>query len=332
MVTQVTQELEQVRLVIPEPFFSYDWDEAININQGETVKLLKVCKMQSEMLRTSRNWPVNPETLAWMTLWTRNFNLVQGTISILESRVGIARAGQEFTLRMLWRPTFELWVTLNFILKESPDLFSAHGTEKQTLDHRLCAYLAWCFWNDKEFAHKLTQGWRLDTIFPNGKALTPEDDQILNQVLELLWGDENAANVAGGREKKRLVRQNSLRDRNQFIKWLQHERLRGFEDRIRKQRPLSYFELVDPENNSLLALLRSSWAEAGYPTYQEGSALIHGSTFARHMELISDQIFPRIVALDGDVQEQAGHIRRHCNFNARIIQSIQERMEREELA
>lgn len=329
--TQVTQELEAVRLEIPELLLSYNWDEAINANQGETVKLLKVCKMQSETLRKSSNWPVTPETLTWMTLWTRNFNLLQGTISILESQVGIAKAGQEFTLRMLWRPAFELWVTLNFIFTGSAGLFRAHEIEKQTLDQRLCAYLAWCLWNDKEFAHKLTQGWRLDRLFGNGEVPTPEANQGLNQGLELLWGDEKAADAAGERETKRLVRLNSLNDRNQLGKWLQHEKLRDFEDQIRNERPLNYFELVDPENKSLLGVLRSSWTEAGYPAYQEGSALIHGSTFVRHMELINDHIFPRIAASDDVVQQQAGHIRRHCNFNALTIQWIQEKMEREGL-
>ncbi len=330
--TQVPQKLEAVRLKIPEPLLSYNWDEAINVNQGETAKLLKVCKMQCETLRKPRNWLTTPETLTWMTLWVRNFNLLQGTISILESEVGIAKAGQEFTLRMLWRPAFELWVTLNFIFNESAELIRAHEIEKQTLEQRLCAYLAWCLWNDKEMAHKMTQGWRLDTLFGNGKAPTPGGEQKLNQGLELLWGDEKASDPARDRELKRRVRVNSLNDRNQLRKWLQHEKLLDFEEQIRIKRPRNYFELVDPDNKSLAGVLRSSWTDAGYPAYQEGSALIHGSTFVWHMELINDQIFPRIATSEDVVQRQASHVRRHCHFNARTIQLIQERMEREGLA
>jgi len=330
--THVPQELEAVRLEIPEQLLSYKWDEAINATQGETVKLLKVCKMQCETLRKSSNWPATPETITWMTLWTRNFNLLQGTISILESKVGIVEAGQEFTLRVLWRPAFELWITLNFIFNGSAVPVSTNETEKQTLEKRLCAYLAWCLWNDKEIAHKMTQGWRLDTLFDSGKVPIFEGEQELNQGLKLLWGDEKAFDPERDREFKRRVRLNSMNNRNQLRRWLQHEKLRYFEKQIRNNRPFNYFELVDPENKSLAGVLRSSWTDAGYPAYQEGSALIHGSTFEWHMELINDHIFPRIASSDEVVQRQAGHVRRHCNFNARTIQWIQERMKREGLA
>jgi len=328
---QVPKELEAVRFEIPEQLLSYNWEEAINVNQGETVKLLKVCKIQSEMLQKCGSWPVTPETLTWMTLWTRNFNLLQGTISILESRVGIAKAGQEFTLRMLWRPAFELWVTLNFILNECAIMFSAHGPEKQTLAHRMCAYLAWCLWNDKKFTNKLTQSERLDTLFGNGKVPTHEAEQILNQWMEFAWGDEKAANAAEDRKTKHRVRLNSLNKRNLLLKWLHHEKLRDFEDQIRNKKPLNYFVLVEPENKSLAYLISSSLVEAGFPAYQEASALIHGSTFIRHMELIDDHIFPSIAASDDVVQRQASHIRRSCNFNAMVIQAIQKRMESESL-
>lgn len=328
---QVPKELETFRLNIPEQLLNYNWDEAIKVNQGETVKLLKVCKMQGEMLQRCSNWPVNPETLTWLTLWTRNFNLLQGAISILESTIGIAKTGQEFALRILWRPAFELWVTLNFILTESVGLSSTPGTEKHTLTHRMCAYLAWCLWNDEILADNLTQGARLSTLFSNGEVPTHEDAQRLNQGLEFLWGDKNAHDSAGDRQTKHLVRVNSLNKRNLFLKWLQHEKLRDFVDQIRNKKLKNYFALVDPENQSLAGLLRPSWIDAGYPAYQEASALIHGSTFIRHMELIGDHIFPNIAAADEIVQRQASHIRRHCNFNAVTIQGIKNRMEKEGL-
>ena len=329
--TQVTKELESVRLEIPEPLFKYNWDEAINATQDETVNLLKVCKMQCETLQKSRSWPTTPETLSWMTLWTRNFNLLQGTISVLESNVGIAKMGQELTLRMLWRPSFELWVTLNFIYNESAEGLIKNNIEKQTLGKRLCAYLAWCLWNDKEFAHRMTQGWRLDALFGEGKSIQNETEYELNQALEMLWGDENASDPADDLKAKGLVRKDSLNRRNQLQRWLQHEKLREFEKQIRytKPSPLNYFGLVDPDNKSLANVLRSSWTDAGYPAYQEASSLIHGSTFEKHMELIVDRIYPRILCSDEAVQRQASHVRRFCHFNAHTLQFIQERIERE---
>lgn len=336
---QVTQGLDAIRLRsdIFQPLLNYDWDEAINENaaqgevKAETVKLLESCKIQGATLRKVSNWTVTPETLAWLTLWTRNFNLLQGAIAILESLVGIAQSGQEFSLRLLWRPAFELWVTLNFILTEGVVGIVNREPEKQTLSERLCAYLAWCFWNDKEVAHKLTQGWRLDEIFGKGNKLPTEEEKLINRLMETHWGDEKAFDQERDRQTKRLVRENYLNERNQLRRWLQHEKLSDFEDRIRNEKPRSYFELVAPENRSIADCLRSSWSDAGYPLYQEASALIHGSTFLHHMELIDSHLFPRFAASAADVQRQASHIRRHCHFNAIILLHIQERMETERM-
>lgn len=197
----------------------------------------------------------------------------------------------------------------------------------------MCAYLAWCLWNDKEFFDKLTKEWRLKDLFGNGNVPTREAAQKLNQGLEFLWGEDKAANIAGDQQAKRRVRMNSMNKRSQLLKWLQHEKLRDFADQIKNKipKPSNYFQLVDPENKNLACLLRSTWTDAGYPAYQEGSALIHGSTFIQHMELIDDHIFPNIAASDDEVQRQASHIRGHCNFNARTIQQIKKRMESESL-
>ncbi|MEN6488940.1 MAG: hypothetical protein ABFD66_08670 [Smithella sp.] len=330
---QIYEGLEAARLKFPEPILKIDWDQAININEGkvETVKLLKVCKLQAETLRACRGWPAVPETLTWITLWTRNLNLLQATIAILESQVGIAEAGQAFALRILWRPAFELWVILSFIYKEKFRFIPEHGVEQQTLAYRMCAYLAWCLWNDKERAHKMTESQRLDTLFGSGKMPKQEEIQLVNQGLKFLWGDDQAADPADDRETKRLVRTTSLDERNQLLRWLQHEKLCKFEDKIRKERPSNYFELVAPQNRSLCSLLRSSWIGAGYPAYQEASSLIHGSTFVQHMKVIDNDIFPNIASTDVVVQRQAGHVRRYCHFNVRILQCIQKRMEQEGL-
>jgi len=329
---QIPQEIEDIQMESIEPLLNYDWDEAIIATEGETSKLLKICKMQCEMFRKSSCKPMTPAVLSWMTLWIRNFNLLQGTISVLESDIGVVNAGQEFVLRMLWRPAFELWITLNYIFSESAQPMQTKEIEKHTLGHRLCAYLAWCLWNDKEVAHKFTQGWRLDTLFNTKKTITAENENKLNQIIETLWGDENTYHPDWNRETKKNVRMNSLNKRNQLRKWLQHEKLCDFEERIRLERPLNYFVLVEPENKSLAGLLRSSWSDAGYPSYQESSALIHGSTFTGHMEFIDGHIFPHIVKSEDDVQLQAAHVRRHCHFNALTMQWIQERMEKEDLA
>lgn len=323
---KISHDLEKLNFEIPKALLKYDWDNDIDINEGETANMLKVCKILTKLLAKCTHWNVTPETLSWMTLWIRNFNLLQGAISILESQVGILTAGQELTLRILWRPAFELWLTLNYIYNESANLFSNQDAPKRTLEDRMCAYLAWCIWADKEFYHKLTQGWRLDAVYGKEGAQSNQGSNAFQQGLEVLWGDEEAANESKDQEEKHLLRKVSFEQRNQLQRWLQHEKIQKFESLIKSERPRSFFELIDFQNKSVAALLRSSWIDAGYPAYQEASSLIHGTTFVNHMDLIEHSLFPHLIVDGGMVQRQAGHIRRHCKFNAVTLELIQKSM------
>ena len=329
--TQNNIDIGDIRFEIPDVLFNYPWDEDIEINQGETALLLQTCKEQSSILKKTKEWSPTPETIAWVTLWTRNLNLMQSAISILESRIGIAKAGQRFALRILWRPAFELYVTLNYILSESSDLIKKPNSEKFSISHRLCGYLAWCLWNDKELSHKFTQKWRLDTVYGKNGPLSPENEELYNQAKEFFWGDVEPYSYKKDQEKKKEVREISFNERTQFIRWLRHEKLNDFYNKIQRDKPRTYFSLIDPENRSLASLLSSSMNDAGYPLYQEASTLIHGSTFKEHTEMIGEYLYPLIVESDEFVQRQAGHVRRYCRFNFVTISKIQDRMEREEL-
>lgn len=325
--TDVFKDIEDVHFRIPNTVFQIPWDKYINDSQGEMVKMLELGKIQCETLQKSLNWSAFPETLAWMVLWTRNFNLIQSVISILDCDLGIEKAGQVFTLRILWRLAFELMVTLDFILSESADLIKkGPHPEKKTFAQRLCGYLAWCLWNDKEFDHKMTQGWRLDALFGKGEVMTTENKNQLNKMIEIFWGDENAIDPAMDKDKKRNIREDSLNNRSRLLRWLSHKKLFNFREQLQNQRPSNYFELIDPDYKSLSMLLSSSWNDAGYPAYQDASALIHGSTFKGHMELIAEHLFPGIAASDEEVQRKASHVRRYCNFNSITLQLIQGKM------
>jgi hypothetical protein len=327
----IIKDMEDFRFWVPDNIFKIPWDQYINDAEGEMSKMLKICKTQTETLQKFINRPSTPENLSWMILWTRNFNLVQGVISVLMCESGWLNAGSSFILRILWRLSFELWLTLNFILTESASPIGNTQKEKNTLEERLCGYLAWCLWSDKEFAHKMTQGWRLDTIIGQEKVRNPNTINQLNDLIELFWGDEDAVNDSSNKDMKRDIRKNSMSDRSRLLKWLNHNKLSSFEETIRNQRPSNYFELIDPNYKSISRFLSSSWNDACYPAYQDTSALIHGSTFKGHMEFGTDHIFPKIGVLDEDVQMDAKHVRLFCNFNSITLLSIQNRMIEDDL-
>ena len=303
----------------------YDWDDAIQQTEGETSKLLYICKCQCGVLKNIIEWPSTPETMAYLTLWTRNFNITQGAISIVNNDTpGIVNAGRDFLLNILWRPVFELSIILNFILYESaaPEMFRSPSNKKFSIEYRLCAYLAWSLWNDKEICHKLTQKWRLDHFYTDNVS---ENNSELKEMLNFFWG-EDGNNDTDNKKMKHNVRSNSFEMRSRLKRWLEDEKLCDFEERLRNDRPRSYFELVIPENKSLAGLLRSSWTDAGYPAYQEASALIHGCTFVGHMEPVEDCVFPKILSSDEDLQRAAAHVRRYCHINMITLSELHKRL------
>jgi hypothetical protein len=110
-----------------------------------------------------------------------------------------------------------------------------------------------------------------------------------------------------------------------YLSWSNSSKVKPWFDRIRhaSPRPRSFFGLVDPECRSVGAVLAQDDRRFVYPAYQYSSNLIHGSTVDGILQYVEDGVMPFVAATDRKVQKQAGHVRRFCHFNARLLADLQ---------
>ena len=316
------QPLADARMEVP-PLGEYPWQAAIDSNEGEARKLLALCAEQSGLLTRAKSWVATPEAIGWLTLWTRNYQQMQGAISLLQSNPNVTKCGQLFTLELIWRSAFELYLQLLAIHGRSlPQQVDDDVDESQVAD-RLNAYVAWSIYQDRGYANNLTQGWRLDRLMSPGGARAAENDPRIIELMNLLWGDESIASEQESKKTKRSLRQEAWDRKNMYMRWLHHPALEPWFEQIRESRPRNFFELISPESASVSRTLTDLLStDAGYPAYQRASSIAHGSTIDAFLTNVSGLLMPEVAVDEERLQSAAGHVRRFSHFNGSCLAAL----------
>ena len=316
------QPMADARLAIP-PLEEYAWQEAIDSNEGEARKLLMLCAEQSALLAQAGLSVATPEAVGLLTLWTRNYQQMQGAISLLQSDPNVTKCGQVFTLELIWRSAFELYLQLLVIHGRAlPQKVDDDVDESQVLD-RINAYVAWSIYQDRGYANNLTQGWRLDRIMDPAGARGAEKDPRIGELMNRLWGDEAIETEQELKKKKRNLRQEALDRKNIYMRWLHHPDLEPWFQRIRESRPRDFYGLISEESASVgRAMAELLSTDAGYPAYQRASSIAHGSTIDAFLTNASGFLMPEVVVDEARLQSAAGHVRRFSHFNGSSLAAL----------
>ncbi len=319
-----TTHMHNSTIDIP-PLWEYSWHEAIDENDGESRNLLELCSSQAVLLERCKEWTAAPEAIGWLTLWTRNYQQMQGAISLLQSDPGITNCGQLFTLELIWRSSFELYLQMLAIYGESmPQLSNTQQNSEQVVKN-LNAYVAWSIYQDRGYCIKLTNGRRLDSIWDTELAKALKQDPDISKFIKHLWGDEYNSTEENLIKEKKDQREESIRRRNMYMRWLEHPRLSGWFKKIREQQSRDFFGLISSENGSVRKTMDAILTtDSGYPAYQRASAIAHGTSIDAFLTNIAGHLAPSIAVDKDQVQSSAGHVRRFCHFNCSVLSSLLE--------
>ena len=134
----------KLKLLIPD-IWDTEWVEAIEEAEGLDEFLLSIQARAAHLLKPINDYDVTFERLAWLSLWTRAFSILDGV------RAAILRESI-FLLQVLARMEFELVLHTHTILASDP------------VD-RLRAYCAWCISNDRSFQRKVVDPKTLDAVW-----------------------------------------------------------------------------------------------------------------------------------------------------------------------
>ncbi len=236
--------IDDLSYFIPESFLEYDWNGAIEENDGETVSLLEIAAFQTNTLKSFPNQEPSPSSLACLILWTRNYTLVQSIISLLQSRPGITRIGQYFSNELLWRAAFELQLQLIAIVNkpEKEKHQNTHIAEEASIVDKLYAYLAWCLSNDIDYHQKITQRWRLDKVWDESHAEEMNQDPLAKQIYRYMYGEDVEVEDRDKRiQKKSKQRKMGFDHRSRYLQWAHHPLIEKWYEKIRDNRIRSFF-------------------------------------------------------------------------------------------
>ncbi len=318
----MTFRFESLELLVPE-LWDKPWEEWIAEAEGIDREFLTAEAVYANMLRVVPAKPVTPEKVAWLTIWSRLFNTIEGVR-------GAKDVQSNMSILALARVAYE--VSLHVEAIGLPALTAAGSgglTEEawEAVRDRLRAYCAWTLRGDERLHERLTKPWHL---------LAAHDRQLERDFIHD-WGDSVGMWEAMSGQKLELVsKQEEAQDRRRaqaqfqaeltrIRKWLSDERLKPWRDKLHQleqkddRGTVSFFQLVGA-GTSVSNFLNQRGMSIGYFEYLRGSAVVHGSSMGSVMAAREGFITPDFADLEDDAVRSAGHVISRCRIVAVFLQ------------
>lgn len=305
-----------IEFKIPD-FSNIDWQQEI-AEADEMDKLLLPCLARAANLLDGINEEANPQSIAWMIIWTQVFLIIQNALVAV-------RGGAEFTLRILDRSIFELHLIMFAIIPES---ISGSLNEKEELHEKLAAYAAWCIYNDiKAYDRKLERR-NIDSVWDESfkYEIAKDPDHLVR--FEKRFGKIEFENPDEVSKMKRDYEQKLWENQNQLSEISQHPEILPWINKLEKAsekpktRIFSFFELIGGSRSSIRKELEEKDLKYTYSIYEEASLLLHGSTFNNLFHVHDNTAYPRINVPPDIISNLAQSIGSSCNSILVLLTAI----------
>ncbi|HUW49015.1 MAG TPA: hypothetical protein VMW36_09775 [Patescibacteria group bacterium] len=300
------------KLNIPQ-LWEKDWDEAISDAEGISKEILKVQFGAARLLKGIDDFTLTPERLAWTTLWTRLF-------SSLEAALLAVNKNSEYTLRIISRAVFEDSLHGQMLLE--------HDQDDWDVNDKLCAYVAWCLWNDRQVFTEVLDN--LDKIWSS----SPTNDIALNpkmrNAFESVFGKLNLQSEHKLAWEKQKQKERAEETLERIKSWMEHPKLQPWLKRIKylkknRIRP-SFYSLLDENTNNVRKRAEDSDIDFGYVLFKESSNLIHGSTIEQLLVHSDSSITPRFTGFSQETASSADYICGTCRSLTVLLYLIQKEL------
>lgn len=299
-------------------FANENWDELIEKTDGAN-KILLLCYARAIEVVEQVDKNANPQSFAWMIIWTHIFATLQGTQAAAEK-------GSELTLNFLGRSSSELELILFAISsagqKSSPD-------SQHTTSDRLAAYSAWCLWNDIKAQDRRLERRNLDAIWDDSDAHKIAKDPDELEMYENFFGKLEFEDPKEAKTNRLEYEERIWHLRTKLENMANHSELKPWikklETRAKERNWIrSYFELIGESEKSIRQRLIKLDAAQAYSIYEEQSLLIHASTFDNLFSIHNDIAYPRIKTPPHIIESLTQSIASTCNSNILLLVAISE--------
>lgn len=319
--------LDAYTIIVPELWKMADeWRAALEEADGAEKHCVLVQLRAVNLLKTIRDAPATPERLAWMTLWTRVFSLLDGVRGALD-RHGV------FAIDILARAAFESVLHTQAIIEP---VIQLHELEKSKLGRttvaesarrnawtqaidQLRAYTAWCLWADRRYCEELGHPRTQDGIWdPDPVRAIAADPESL-RAFEAFHGPLDLRNEHD-LERDRLAQEAGLQARRERLDtWLADARLKSWVAKLTAQSVAnptgaSFFSLLFDDQRSIASRLGRRGERFAYFRYMRGSLLLHGSTCDEMMHVGKTVLAPAFSGDDEDTAHAGDDVANSCNL------------------
>jgi hypothetical protein len=264
--------------------------------------------------------------IAWLTHWTRAFELLNATRAILDASTGIASG---MLARICMEQALQIQVILDPVLStlgkkskgSNPIHISSNAKERywhETIE-RLNAYAAWCLHSDSEYYKFLSEKRTLDEIWEEDSRRSILRDPSAKRMHEMLYGPIEVlsdAEVALDRKKhEKAIRE----DFRRVTSWLSSKSILPWRSRIAdcikasKSRTPTFFELFSETEQTIRKRLSAQGLGFAYQSYQRGSLQIHGSTVDRVLGFAENTLIPRLADAFDDTTKDSADVASWCS-------------------
>jgi len=239
--------------------------------KDEERRILKVQRLNTELLRDISTQTSTPEKVAWMIFWTRSVLAADTTLASFDPI-------SEMSLAVLQRMCLEMELQLRVITEPVMKKKSARGdVEWREVKNRFRAYTAWCLWADMSLLEDILHPKNMDSVCDTSAARKVLADPKKRKLWEEHhWGGKELYEGAKGVNRAELERYYKAKLRG--VRELLDDSSLAFWVRKLEGRPPSFFALFNEDERSVCRRLNSMGIRFAYSLYSRGSMMIHGNS------------------------------------------------------
>jgi hypothetical protein len=318
---------ESYELLVPELWKKADdWQEALKESEGADRQCVLIQLRAVNLLRTLKTGPATPEHVAWMTLWTRAFVLLDGVRGILTRNAA-------FTTDVLARVAFETALYTQAILEPAIALHelerhgpgrtlvrdSARDSAWREVVDRMRAYTAWCMWSDLRYCDEVADSRTQDGIWDPEPARGIASDPDALKAFEAYYGPLDLRNEHELERDQQQQLAGLAQKRERIVSWLSDKRLQEWVTKLKslqagEPNARSFLSLLFGEQGTIARRLGMMQQRFAYFRYLRGSLLIHGSSVDEMLMLGQRVLAPAIRSDDEEVNRAAYDVASSCNL------------------
>jgi hypothetical protein len=289
-----------------------EWAEAIEEADEIERPLIHAQRLLARWMKFIQTEEASPEVLAWLSLWSRLFGVIDGARGAYQRQALLALTAVE-------RMAFELALHLHLILEPLGKKDGEDSPPRETVIERLRAYFAWCAFSDLQYWTKWIDEENLTfTYDPKpGRELAQLHEGATNGIRELFGEHEVLSDQEAELDKAR-ARDSAAAQIHVLSKLLADDRLQPYVAKLQslssnRRGQVQLYELFDENERSVFRRLDATGIRHGYLRYQRTSAVIHGSSFDQSVAMVGWTVFPLYGASDDQLRMAVENVTRSAN-------------------